>query len=210
MIDTTTTHDCHIINTYIQKRDYMLSQHSKVLQKRFDLHYPQDNSIIPHPDHISNFTENLTRRLQRQNSLPQQDKKISPRRDPFKPITHPHDAQILCVREQSSENNHPHYHCIALVNGHARQDGYYIQQQAQRAWNTTLGYPKNSNNNGLVDNCYNSNGPDYHVMNKNHRDFNLQVEQSYNQATYLAKTRTKELNPKGSWRVTGTRIPKQK
>jgi hypothetical protein len=70
-------------------------------------------------------------------------------------------------------------------------------------------YPKNSST-GLVDNCYNAHGPDYHIIDKNHRDYELQKEQAFNQAKYLAKTHTKELNPQGSWRCTGTRIPKTK
>jgi predicted class III extradiol MEMO1 family dioxygenase len=110
------------------------------------------------------------------------------------------------VREQSSPDVNPHYHTIVLVNGQARRDGHYIQRLAERVWNTTLGI--NKLNSGLVNNCT-QHGQDYIVIDKNQPDYEDKIEQALDQAKYLAKTRTKEFNPQGSWRCTGTRIPKK-
>ena len=38
--------------------EFAIANHSKVMQVRFDLHYPSDGSILPSPDHISDFSYN--------------------------------------------------------------------------------------------------------------------------------------------------------
>jgi hypothetical protein len=53
------------------------------------------------------------------------------------------------------------------------------------------------------------NGPSQYLLDQRKPNYEDQLQQAYDQAKYLAKTTTKELNPKGSWRVTGTRITKK-
>ena len=45
--------------------EFALANHSKIMQIRFDLHYPSDSSILPSSDDISVFSYNLSRRLKR-------------------------------------------------------------------------------------------------------------------------------------------------
>jgi hypothetical protein len=52
----------------------------------------------------------------------------------------------------------------------------------------------------------NQNGPETIVIDRYKPDYEQKIQDAYNQAKYLAKTKTKELKPKGSWKVTGTRI----
>jgi hypothetical protein len=199
------TYDQDIINKYLTRRDYLLKLHSRVLQIRLDLHYPQDYPYQPTRDDISNFTDYLNRALTRQNILPGKDKIRFRGREVIE-IKHPHNQQIIIVREQSTTSLHPHYHVLILVNGYARQDSYYVFQQALRIWNKIIGQDQLTY--GYVNLC-NQYGPDHIMIDRNQPDFYLKLEQAYNQALYLAKTHTKEYNPIGSWRVTGTRLPKQ-
>jgi hypothetical protein len=104
-------------------------------------------------------------------------------------------------REQTIKANNPHYHVLALTNGHALQNGYYIQKSAERQWNNVL----KTTQKGLVNEC-NQNGPNTIKINKYTDDYSIKLEQAKHQANYLAKTHTNELNPKGSWRCSGTRI----
>jgi hypothetical protein len=55
----------------------------------------------------------------------------------------------------------------------------------------------------------NQNGPETIVIDRYRPDYEQKLKEAFNQAKYLAKTKTKELNPKGSWKVTGTRIGKR-
>ena len=45
--------------------EFAIANHSKVMQIRFDLHYPSDGSILSSSDDISVFSYNLSRRLRR-------------------------------------------------------------------------------------------------------------------------------------------------
>jgi hypothetical protein len=47
------------------------------------------------------------------------------------------------------------------------------------------------------------------MLDQRQPDFDDQIEQTYQQAQYLAKNYTKELNSRCSWRVTATRTPKR-
>jgi hypothetical protein len=101
-----------ILNKYEQKLNYLLNHHSRVIQKRFDLHYPDDNSIEPSEEHIYKFTEYFTQDLKRNNPLPPAGKVRSEGRQGQVP-KHPMDPQIMSVREQSTVSSHPHYHILA-------------------------------------------------------------------------------------------------
>ena len=55
-----------VLDKYIDMLSYMISAHSKVMQIRFDLHYPLDANIVPDRRHIYYFRNNLIRMLDRQ------------------------------------------------------------------------------------------------------------------------------------------------
>jgi hypothetical protein len=192
-----------IIEIYQNKLEYMLDNHSRVIQKRFDLHYPENNSREPNNKDIYRFTNNYLRDLNRNNPLPQPGKIRSSGR-PEQEFVHPMDVQFMTVREQTSEDKNPHYHCLVLANGQARRDGYYFQKKAEHHWNNILGL---SDNSGLVNNP-NQTKSDFIVLDKYKNNFESKKEEAFNQAKYLAKNKSKEFNPKGTWKVTGNRIPK--
>ena len=49
-----------ILKKQTELMEFAIANHSKVMQVRFDLHYPSDGSILPSPDHIYDFSYNLT------------------------------------------------------------------------------------------------------------------------------------------------------
>jgi hypothetical protein len=75
-----------------------------------------------------------------------------------------------------------------------------------KSWNSALGI--HGHNSGLL-NHSNLHGPDTIVIDKYKPDCGQRLQEAFNQAKYLAKTHTKELNAKGTWKVTGTRIDKR-
>jgi hypothetical protein len=119
---------------------------------------------------------------------------------------HRMDPSIMLVREQNHKDRNFHVHGIVFFNGQARQNGHYVQKKLEQVWNGIVGVSKKDS--GLVNNSI-QNGPDHIILDKNKPDFEEQKQQAFKQALYLAKTRGKELNPKGSWRTTGSRLRKK-
>ncbi len=195
--------DEHILEQYDQRFQYLLSRHSRVLQKRLDLHYPQNGSLAPVPEHIYRFTENLSRDLKRNNPLPEEGRKRSAGRKGA-PAPHKVDPQILWVKEQESGSPNPHYHLMVFVNGNAVKSGWSLQKRAERQWANATGLNEAT---GLVNNC-NQSGPDSILVDKNSPEFGAEMNQAYYQGSYLAKTRGKAHRAKGEWRSGGTRVPK--
>ncbi len=166
----------------------MTDKHSKVLQTRFDLHYPADGSVTPNRTQLQDFTYNLTRKLSREK------------------VTGGHkvDPRLITVTEQASNNSHPHIHGVILVNGNAKQNSMGILKQIEKTWGIAI----QSSQSGLVHYCDHQ-GDNGLMVNRNSTDFEQQINACSHQASYLAKTRDKDNNPKGSWKVTGTRLPKK-
>jgi hypothetical protein len=196
-------YDQKIIDKYEELRDEGLENHSKLVQKRFDLTAPVGFELTP--QHMYRFTDYLTRNLKRNNPLPDNGGKRSSGRQGIVP-KHQLDPSIMLVREQNDPNRNFHVHGIVFFNGQARLNGYYVQKQIERVWNNLMGVTKKDS--GLVNNPV-QNGTDHIVMNRNEPDFEQKKQEAYTQALYLAKTRSKELNAKGSWRTTGSRMPKK-
>ena len=87
---------------------HALQRHNKVMQVRFDLHYPADASISPSPDDISTFSYNFSRRLKR-----------------MRICSHRVDPHYIWVRELK-ESEYPHYHFMVWINASAIQNRYTI------------------------------------------------------------------------------------
>jgi hypothetical protein len=199
--NTRNKYDQKILDKYDDYFNSMLNMHPRFIVKRFDGRAPDDGCFKLTEKHLYRFTDYAMRALKRDNPLPQAGRMRSAGRHGQKP-KHPTDPIIMLVKEKTSEERNFHVHGIALVNGQARRDGYYLQQQLSHCWNTVLGTPDNS---GLL-NDSRQYGPSCIIIDKNKPDFEQKKQQAYQQAKYLAKTKTKELNPKGSWRCSGTRI----
>jgi hypothetical protein len=178
-----------ILEKYNSSINAMISKHSKVIQVRFDLRYPQDNSVEPSPEHIHDFNYNLKRSLSR--------KKVAG--------GHKVDPQLMWAREQK-ESEHPHYHHLLLANGNAVRNYYPIVQKAEELWNRTIG----SDQPGLVHYCDKSwNGVPHEngiMVRKGHASESEQIDKCYHQASYLAKERDKERKVKGAWISGSSRV----
>lgn len=196
--------DTAILERLDKDLQYMLSKYSRVLEKRSDLHYPEDGSISPNPRDIYRLNDNLRRELTRNNPLPKEGKKRSSGRK-GSPASHQVDPLISWVKERATGNPHPHYHIDILVNGNAIKSGWSIQKRIEKQWANVLGLDKAH---GLVNNC-NQSGPDSILIDKSSPNFAEQVNKATYRRSYLAKTKDKDRS-KGENRYGGTRVPKNK
>lgn len=151
-----------------------LQGHSKVMQVRFDLHYPADNSIVPCFEHISVFSYNFSRRLSRMC--------IS---------SHRLDPHYLWVREIAHAGC-PHYHFLVWINANAIQHEYTIFNIAEEVWGNTL----NTNGKHLVHYCLNkAREPKYDngiIMNRSSDDYKYAIQEAFRAGSYLAKVDSKD------------------
>lgn len=177
-----------ILEDYQSRLSFMLMMHSKVLQFRFDLHYPDDSNFQAKNSDIYHFNDYLRRKLLRKTRIGS--------RNSLAPM-------IITVREQSG-SVHPHFHCVQLVNGNAIKDAYHLMEKnVEPTWWAVL----KTKSKGLVHFC--NEGGRYGLMIiRGHPDMEAQIQEASYQASYLAKIRTKELNPKGNWLTKGTRLPR--
>ena len=168
--------------------EFALASHNKVMQIRFDLHYPSDGSILPFPEHISDFSYNLSRRLKR-----------------MVIATHRVDPLYLWVRE-IHDSSFPHYHFLLWINANAIKNKFTIFDIANEAWKNTL----KTNEDGLVHYCLNKKRePEYDngiIIDINKDDFSLKRDAAFRSGRYLAKTFSKDGLDKHAWRYGYSRL----
>lgn len=168
--------------------EFAIANHSKIMQIRFDLHYPSDGSILPSPDHISDFSYNLSRRLKR-----------------MVIATHRVDPLYLWVRE-IHDSSFPHYHFLLWINANAIKNKFTIFNIANEIWKNTL----KINEEGLVHYCLNKKrDPEYDngiVIDKNKEDFFKKKNAAFRSASYLAKVYSKDQLGRYSWRYGRSRL----
>ena len=170
--------------------EFAIANHSKVMQVRFDLHYPSDGSILPSPEHISDFSYNLSRRLKR-----------------MVIATHRVDPLYLWVRE-IHDSSFPHYHFLLWINSNAIKNKFTIFNITNETWENTL----KINEDGLVHYCLNKRRyPEYSngtVIDKNKEDFSVKRDVAFRSGSYLAKTYSKDGLDKHAWRYGYSRLPR--
>jgi hypothetical protein len=198
-----------ILQKLHNQMEYMTTTHSKVLQVRVDVRYPQDYASEPQQKDFSRFCKNFKRNLEYNSPVPQEGRKRGrrPKDADGQPITPKHrvDPSILLVPEQHGEDRHPHGHVVIQVNGNAKRNPIDIFKRAEREWGTAIG---EKNPKGLVHYC-NTNGSAHHLIDRN-RDFEADVAAAFYHSSYQAKIEGKEYRAKGAWKVIGTRTPKTK
>ena len=179
------------IDILVQQKELMefaIANHSKVMQVRFDLHYPSDGSILPSPEHISDFSYNLSRRLKR-----------------MVIATHRVDPLYLWVRE-IHDSSFPHYHFLLWINANAIKNKFTIFDIANEAWKNTL----KTNEDGLVHYCLNKQrDPEYDngiIIDRNKDGFSLKRDAAFRSGSYLAKTFSKDGLEKHAWRYGYSRL----
>ena len=175
-----------MLDNYQKHLAHMIASHSKVMQVRFDLHYPNDGNIVPNRQHIYDFNYNLKRKLQRETIIG----------------GHRVDPQILWT-EEINTSTAPHYHFLLLVNGNAK-NAYraLLRDTVNPLWKKTI----NFDNDGLVDYC-DKDGPNGLMIIRSSLDVLTQINACSYQASYLAKVKTKDARGKGNWLMGGSRIP---
>ena len=168
--------------------EFAIANHNKVMQVRFDLHYPSNGSILPSAEHISDFSYNLSRRLKR-----------------MVRATHRVDPLYLWVRE-IHDSSFPHYHFLLWINANAIKNKFTVFDIATKIWKNTL----KTNEEGLVHYCLNKRrDPEYDngiIIDRNKDDFSLKKDATFRSGSYLSKTYSKDGLDKHAWRYGYSRL----
>lgn len=168
--------------------EHMSENHSRVLAVRADIHSEQDSEKVLTRRDVTRAIENTKRNI---NSR-------------FKDSKNNPDLKFIVTTEQTSPEANPHYHVMAFANGNAIQNGYSIFSELNNQVKNKL----DTDNDGLV-HFSESNGKTGIMINRNSDDFEQQMNNAVHAGSYLAKTRSKEHNPKGS-RVSSSSMRKKK
>lgn len=171
--------------------EHMTDKHSKTLIVRLDIHSEQESEKNLERRDVTRVVENTKRNLKAK----------------FKDSKNQPDLKTIVTTEQTSPEATPHYHLMCLVNGHAIQNGYSILEEFNRQVKNKL----DTDTDGLV-HFSKSNGKYGIMIDRNSEDFEQQKNDAVYAASYLAKTRSKEHNPKGSRVSSSSRLnnPKKK
>lgn len=157
--------------------EYMTENHSRVLAIRADVHSELDSEKVLTRRDVTRAIENTKRNI---NSR-------------FKDSKNNPDIKFIVTTEQTSPEANPHYHVMAFANGNAIQNGYSIYAELNKQVKNKIG----TDNDGLV-HFSGSNGKTGIMIDRNSDDFEQQMNNAVHAGSYLAKTRSKEHNPKGS------------
>lgn len=157
--------------------EYMSENHSKVLAVRADIHSELDSEKVLTRRDVTRAIENTKRNI---------DSK-------FKDSKNKPDIKFITTTEQTSPEANPHYHVMAFANGNAIQNGYSIFSELNKQVKNKL----DTDNDGLV-HFSESNGEKGIMIDRNSDDFEQQMNNAVHAGSYLAKTKSKEHNPKGS------------
>jgi len=172
-----------IINTV----EYMSENHSKVIAVRADIHSECNSEKFLTRRDVTRVIENTKRNI---NSK-------------FKDSKNKPDIKFIVTTEQTSPEANPHYHVMAFANGNAIQNGYSVYAELNKQVKNKLG----TDNDGLV-HFSESNGQKGIMIDRSSDDFEQQKNSLVYAGSYLAKTRSKEHNPKGLWVSSSSRVKK--
>lgn len=165
------------LDQLIDTVEYMTENHSKILAVRADIHSELDSEKVLTRRDVTRVIENTKRNI---NSK-------------FKDSKNNPDIKFIVTTEQTSPEANPHYHVMAFANGNAIQNGYSIFSELNKQVKNKL----DTDNDGLV-HFSESNGNTGIMINRNSDDFKQQMNNTVYAGSYLAKTKSKKHNPKGS------------
>lgn len=177
------------LDQIIDTIEYMTGKHSRVLSIRLDIqNYTNGKKVL--------ISKDITRAIE--NTIRSFDAKMkAAKNDP--------DLKVVWTAEKASEHNNPHFHLNFVANGNAIQNGYSVKETVSKYVKRIL----NTDGDGLV-NFSGSNGAVGKMIERDSPDFKKQMNDAVYAASYLAKTRSKEFNPKGSRVSSASRIKKIK
>lgn len=165
------------LDQIIDTTEYMTSNHSKTLAIRLDIHSEQDSDKTLNRRDVTRILENTKRNLNTK----------------FKDSKNQPCIKTIVTTEQTSPEANPHYHVMCLANGNAIQNGYSIFEEVNKQVKNKL----DTDVNGLV-HFSDSNGRQGIMIDRNSDNFEQQKNNVVYAGSYLAKTKSKEHNPKGS------------
>ena len=168
--------------------EYMLSRHSKVLSVRIDIQSAIHTKTPLTSMDITRIIESAVRTL---------DAKASKgKNDP--------DIHYVWTSEKTTPDDIPHFHLNFFANANAIQNGYAFKDAISIAVKRRL----QTTYDGLV-NFSDSNGTKGKLIERNSPDVYAQIDAVVYAASYLAKVRSKEFNPKWSRVSSCTRITRR-
>ena len=167
--------------------EHMTLNHSKVLAVRLDLHSEKNSGRTLTRREVTRAIENTKRNINTK----------------FKYSKNKPDIKFITTTEQTSPEANPHFHVMAFANGNAIQNGYSIYTELNKQVKNKL----STDTDGLV-HFSGSNGQQGIMIDRNSDDFEQQMNNAVHAGSYLAKTKTKEHNPKGSRGSSSSRIKK--
>lgn len=173
------------LDQIIDTTEHMTSKHSKALAIRLDIHSEQDSDKTLNRRDVTRILENTKRNLNTK----------------FKGSKNKPDIKTIVTTERTSPEANPHYHVMAFANGNAIQNGYSLFEEVNRQVKNKL----KTDTDGLV-HFSESNGKKGIMIDRNSEDFEQQKNKAVYAGSYLAKTRSKEHNPKGSRVSSSSRI----
>ncbi|TWI61442.1 uncharacterized protein DUF3296 [Desulfobotulus alkaliphilus] len=161
---------------------HMTNKHNKVLFVRLDLHFPYAS---PDLDTTDNYALSAFLKLLKEYYT-----------------YHKIELHYIWVREQAALTQHPHYHCVFLLNGNRIQHAYSLLERATTIWHRVVGGSA-----GLVHYCTSgTNGimirrPSSLATGDTLAGQQAEYEQTFNHcfewASYLAKVNQKQYTPGG-------------
>lgn len=168
-----------ILKNIYEQMVVMSNKHNKVYFVRFDLRYPIGYERSDGSEHISELFKRLVERYQRQGT----------------------DTRYIWAREQKTDQDVQHYHCVLLMDGNRVQSYFPILKVVTEIWGRILG----RDGRGLVDYC-NRQGNGImierpsskavgHELMRQQNDYKEQFDQCFKWASYLAKVNQKAYTP---------------
>lgn len=162
---------------------------NKVFFMRYDIRFPQDYGYRDN-NAFRTFQSTFMKNLSRKGLKP----------------------QYVAVREQSREK-HQHYHVCLWLDGQQTQNIHKHIKTAERLWDSTLGLPVREEGYGLIDDCSKNRNGEGQIngvmLRRDDPNYEDKRNDCFLRASYLAKTNTKGLAPKGQRELFSSRIPKE-
>lgn len=152
----------------LQRLDYMISHHARVMYIRFDLHFPS-SITVDRPGYIfSGFMGSFIKNLRHSGLSP----------------------QYIWAQEKHPDAVQPHFHIVLFISARNVRGPYNILASAKELWNRWLG----GNGSGCVHECRNTrkwglkNGT---IIDRSSPDFHSVYNEVLHWAAYIAKADTK-------------------
>lgn len=172
------------LDQYVERHEYMLKNHSKILVVRLDIRTPS-KSTFPLRKKMPRILETAKRRLESKNKG---KNKI--------------DMHHVWTAEQKTAEGKEHVHLSILVNANAIQNGYRLMSAFEDAVLRHIPGAKK----GLV-HFSESNGKTGILIDRKAPDFQQKSDDAIKVARYLAKTNTKEHKAKWARISSASHLP---